>query len=166
MNADASGVGISLRLKKEGFFQQIEQMDLTYVTLIILASMIFVLSAMVGYLYWQQTRMMQQLNSISFAVSSHLASIAPPELPEPESEQEVEVPEAEEEVELPEEDDRASVTNEQVEIVSAPPEPEADIDDIQSKTTKQLQELLTKKGIPYGKRESKTTLIELLKATA
>ena len=131
-------------------------MDLTYVTLIILASMIFVLSAMVGYLYWQQTRMMQQLNSISFAVSSHLASIAPPELPEPEAEEEVQ------EAEIPEEDDRASV--EQVEIVSAPPEP--DIDDIQSKTTKQLQELLTKKGIPYGKRESKTTLMELLKATA
>ena len=146
----------SLRLKKEGFFQQIEQMDLTYVTLIILAAMIFVLSAMVGYLYWQQTRMMQQLNSISFAVSSHLASIAPPELPEPEAEEEVQ------EAEIPEEDDRASV--EQVEIVSAPPEP--DIDDIQSKTTKQLQELLTKKGIPYGKRESKTTLMELLKATA
>lgn len=147
-------------------------MDLTYVTLIILASMIFVLSAMVGYLYWQQTRMMQQLNSISFAVSSHLASIAPPELPEPESQpeeeevQEVDVPEEES---PDEEDDRASV-DEHVEIVSAPPavlvEPEADIDDIQSKTTKQLQELLTKKGIPYGKRESKTTLMELLKATA
>ena len=139
-------------------------MDLMYVTLIILASMIFVLSAMVGYLYWQQTRMMQQLNSISFAVSSHLASIAPPELPEPEADTDAE-PESEvQEVEVPEteEDDRASV--EQVEIVSAPPEP--DIDDIQSKTTKQLQELLTKKGIPYGKRESKTTLMELLKATA
>lgn len=139
-------------------------MDLTYVTLIILAAMIFVLSAMVGYLYWQQTRMMQQLNSISFAVSSHLASIAPPELPEPEADTDAE-PESEvQEVEVPEteEDDRASV--EQVEIVSAPPEP--DIDDIQSKTTKQLQELLTKKGIPYGKRESKTTLMELLKATA
>ena len=133
-------------------------MDLTYVTLIILAAMIFVLSAMVGYLYWQQTRMMQQLNSISFAVSSHLASIAPPELPEPEAEEEVQ----EAEVPETEEDDRASV--EQVEIVSAPPEP--DIDDIQSKTTKQLQELLTKKGIPFGKRESKVTLIELLKATA
>ena len=140
-------------------------MDLTYVTLIILAAMIFVLSAMVGYLYWQQTRMMQQLNSISFAVSSHLASISP-EIPEEVAEL-PEVSEDTQEAELPEEqeDDRASV-DEQVEIVSAPPGPEADIDDIQSKTTKQLQELLTKKGIPYGKRESKTTLMELLKATA
>ena len=133
-------------------------MDLTYVTLIILAAMIFVLSAMVGYLYWQQTRMMQQLNSISFALSSHLSSIAPPEPEETEDVQEAEVPE-----EVAEEDDRASVT--EVELVTAPPV-EADIDDIQSKTTKQLQELLTKKGIPYGKRESKTTLMELLKATA
>ena len=139
-------------------------MDLTYVTLIILAAMIFVLSAMVGYLYWQQTRMMQQLNSISFAVSSHLSSLAPPELSQSEEEvQEAEVPETEEESPEAEEDDRASVT--EVEIVAGPPA-EADIDDIQSKTTKQLQELLTKKGIPYGKRESKTTLIELLKATA
>jgi hypothetical protein len=141
-------------------------MDLTYVTLIILAAMIFVLSAMVGYLYWQQTRMMQQLNSISFAVSSHLSSLAPAEAEISEDVQEVEVPEdVPEDVAEEEEDDRASVT--EVEIVTAPPaEPEADIDDIQSKTTKQLQELLTKKGIPYGKRESKTTLIELLKATA
>ena len=133
-------------------------MDLTYVTLIILAAMIFVLSAMVGYLYWQQTRMMQQLNSISLALSSHLSSVAPPEPEETEDLQEAEVPE-----EVPEEDDRASVT--EVELVTAPPA-EEDIDDIQSKTTKQLQELLTKKGIPYGKRESKTTLMELLKATA
>lgn len=117
---------------------------------------------MVGYLYWQQTRMMQQLNSISFAVSSHLSSLAPAEPEIPEDVQEAELPE---EVPEEEEDDRASVT--EVEIVTAPPaEPEADIDDIQSKTTKQLQELLTKKGIPYGKRESKTTLMELLKATA
>ena len=131
-----------------------------YVTLIILAAMIFVLSAMVGYLYWQQTRMMQQLNSISFAVSSHLSSLAPAEPEMPEDVQEVEVPE---DVPEEEEDDRASVT--EVEIVTAPPKDEDDVDDIQSKTTKQLQELLTKKGIPYGKRESKTTLIELLKAT-
>ena len=139
-------------------------MDLTYVTLIILASMIFVLSAMVGYLYWQQTRMMQQLNSISLALSSHLSSVAPPEPEETEDLQEAEVPEeVPEQVPETEEDDRASVT--EVELVTAPPV-EEDIDDIQSKTTKQLQELLTKKGIPYGKRESKTTLMELLKATA
>ena len=139
-------------------------MDLTYVTLIILAAMIFVLSAMVGYLYWQQTRMMQQLNSISFAVSSHLSSLAPPDAEISEDVQEVEVPEdVPEDVAEEEEDDRASVT--EVEIVTAPPKDEEDIDDIQSKTTKQLQELLTKKGIPYGKRESKTTLMELLKAT-
>lgn len=136
-------------------------MDLTYVTLIILAAMIFVLSAMVGYLYWQQTRMMQQLNSISFAVSSHLSSLAPAEAEEVhEDVQEVQVPE---DVPETEEDDRASVT--EVELVTAPPKDEEDVDDLQSMTTKQLQELLTKKGIPYGKRESKTTLLELLKAT-
>jgi hypothetical protein len=41
-----------------------------------------------------------------------------------------------------------------------------DIDDLQSKTAVQLRELLTQKGIPFGKRDSKSALIELLKATA
>ena len=151
------------------FFQESKQMDLTYI--IVLAAMVFVLSGMVGYLYWQQTSLVQRVNALSYALSSHLTAVA---RPEPEDVQEAEVPESSqviEEVDETEEaeeveDDRASVEN-----VSAPPaelksEPEADIDDIQSKTTKQLQELLTKKGIPFGKRESKTTLMELLKATA
>jgi len=146
-------------------------MDLTYI--IVLAAMVFVLSGMVGYLYWQQTVLFQRVNSLGYALSSHLTAVS---RPEPEEEDVVEVPEAPhlpdiaeeadeaEEAEDTEEteDDRASV-----EHVSGPPiVPEPDIDDIQSKTTKQLQELLTKKGIPYGKRESKTTLMELLKATA
>ena len=127
--------------------------------------MVFVLSGMVGYLYWQQTSLVQRVNSLSYALSSHLTAVA---RPEPEEVQEAEVPETSQVIEETEEteeteDDRASVEN-----VSGPPppEPEADIDDIQTKTTKQLQELLTKKGIPYGKRESKMTLMELLKATA
>ena len=144
-------------------------MDLTYI--IVLAAMVFVLSGMVGYLYWQQTVLFQRVNSLGYALNSHLTAVA---RPEPEEAQESEVPESSQvieevdEVEEAEEaeesheveDDRASVEN-----VSGPPQ-EPDIDDIQTKTTKQLQELLTKKGIPYGKRDSKTTLLELLKATA
>ena len=41
-----------------------------------------------------------------------------------------------------------------------------DIDDYQTKTMPQLRELLNKKGIPYGKRDSKTVLLELLKASS
>ena len=41
-----------------------------------------------------------------------------------------------------------------------------DVDDLQDKTSVELRELLTKKGIPYGKRDSKSVLLQLLKATS
>ena len=124
-------------------------MELQYVTIIVLASMIFVLSGMVGYLYWQQTRMIQHLQSLALALATHVERTRLPE-PEPESE-----PESE--------DDRVSV-EENVDVVEGPPK--EDVDDLQDKSVKQLRELLTKKGIPFGKRDSKTQLLELLKATA
>ena len=148
-------------------------MDLTYTTIIVLASMMFVLTAMMGYLYWQHMRLHQGLQSLALVVSS---IVNPPHhLPEPEPEPEPErEPEAETEqvVNVPsvpapapapapapetkaEEDDRASVSASSV-----------DVDDLQSKTVSQLRELLDKKGLPYGKRDSKTTLIELLKASS
>ena len=140
-------------------------MDLTYATIVVLASMMFVLSGMVGYLYWQQTRLQQSIQSLSLVVSS---LVNPPSL---ESEPELEpapvpapVPEPEPETEEEEEDDRVSV-----EHISEPPEKEnlpVDIDDIQTKTAAQLREILTQKGIPFGARDSKKILIELLKATA
>jgi len=69
------------------------------------------------------------------------------------------------------EDDRASVLEEKpVEVVDKVEIPEvkqeADVDDIQTKTSAELRELLSKKGIPYGKRDSKTVLLQLLKASA
>jgi hypothetical protein len=129
-------------------------MDLTHATIVVLASMMFVLSAMVGYLYWQHTRLNQSIQSLAVVVSS-IVNVAPPPAPHEEQDEEEAVPEppkpeAEPKPE-PEEDDRVSVV---------------DVDDLQSKTAAQLRELLDKKGIPYGKRDSKTTLIELLKATA
>lgn len=133
-------------------------MELTYVTIVVLASMIFVLSGMVGYLYWQQTRMLQHLQSLAMALASFVESQRPQ--PEPESEPE------------PEEDDRLSVeVEEKVEIVEGPPSkaPTAsddDIDDLDGKTAPQLRELLSKKGIPYGKRDSKSVLLQLLKASS
>ena len=56
--------------------------------------------------------------------------------------------------------------SEEVEHVSAPPEEKIDVDDLQEKTAAQLREMLTKKGIPFGKRDAKPVLIQLLKATA
>ena len=132
-------------------------MDLTHATIVVLASMMFVLSAMVGYLYWQHTRLNLSIQSLAVVVSTIVNTVpsaqAPQEEeeePEPKPEPKPEPEEAEPKPEA-EEDDRVSVV---------------DVDDLQSKTAAQLRELLDKKGIPYGKRDSKTTLIELLKATA
>jgi hypothetical protein len=135
-------------------------MELTYVTIVVLASMVFLLSGMVGYLYWQQTRMLQHLQSLALALATHVEQTRQQQVVEEPA------PEVEEE-EDEEEDDRVSVAKEQVEVVEGPPvATEDDVDDLQNKTSAQLRELLTKKGIPFGKRDSKTSLLELLKATA
>jgi hypothetical protein len=136
-------------------------MQLTYATIAVLASMIFVLSAMVGYVYWQQTRMLQHIQSLALALATHVEHVRQLQQPPSEPEQ------SEEEEEV---DDRVSV-KEPVEIVEGPPPTattpdEDDTDDLQDKTSSQLRELLTKKGIPFGKRDSKTVLLQLLKATA
>lgn len=122
--------------------------------------MIFVLSAMVGYLYWQQTRMLQHIQSLAIVISTQI-------VPRHEEQQ----PADEESVS--EDDDRVSVKEEEeedVEKVDGPPEQKetepVDIDDLQEKTASQLRDMLTKKGIPFGKRDAKTVLIQLLKATA
>ena len=145
-------------------------MELTYVTIVVLASMVFVLSGMVGYVYWQQTRMLQHLQSLALALATHV---------EMTKQRVVE----EEEEDEKEEDDRVSVKeekDEKVEVVEGPPSKEKekekekediqvkedDVDDLQDKTATELKELLTKKGIPFGKRDSKPVLIQLLKATA
>lgn len=137
-------------------------MELTYVTIVVLASMIFVLAGMVGYLYWQQTHMLQHIQSLALAMSAIAEQVKPD--PEPVHVTQLDHDESDE-------DDRVSVQKD-VEIVEGPPKTptattadEDDIDDLQSKTTAELKELLTKKGIPFGKRDSKSVLIELLKAT-
>ena len=139
-------------------------MDLTYVSILVLAAMVFVVSGMVGYLYWQQTRLQQHVQSLSIVVASLMTPAQEEEAPvetsrhSDETEAEVEV----EEDAPADEDDRVSV-----EHVTAPPaEIPVDVDDLQSKTAVQLRELLTQKGIPFGKRDSKSALVELLKATA
>ena len=65
-------------------------MDLTYATIVVLASMMFVLSGMVGYLYWQQTRLQQSIQSLSLVVSSLVNPPALESEPEPESQSEAE----------------------------------------------------------------------------
>lgn len=145
-------------------------MELTYVTIVVLASMIFVLAGMVGYLYWQQTSMLQHLQSLALALAAVAEQVRHPE-PEPVHVNQIGHDEEEEE------DDRVSVeeSKTEVEVVEGPPKTntptatsasEDDVDDLESKTAAELKDLLTKKGIPYGKRDPKSVLLQLLKATS
>jgi len=135
------------------------------ISILVTSTALFIMAAMIGYLYWQQTKMLQHIQALSMAISAqfvHAHEHEHPPLPDSDSEHEAEV--------QPEEDDRVSV-----EYVQGPPatvatpkpvEAEVDIDDLQSKTSAQLKELLTVKGIPFGKRDSKSSLVELLKASS
>jgi hypothetical protein len=148
-------------------------MEFLHASLALLASMVLVLAGMVGWLYWQQTRLFQTMNSIIMVIGE--LTRPPPQpmedlselvgLSEKVGETIAEVKEAASSV--PEEDDRASVEPEapKTEVVEGPPAP-LDTDGLESKSKKELQDLLTKRGIPFGKQDTKSGLISLLKATA
>ena len=133
--------------------------------------MVLVLAGMVGWLYWQQTRLFQNMNSVIMVIGE-LTRPPPPEedltelvtLSEKVGESIAEVKEA---AAPAEEDDRASVEAETagVDVVDGPPAP-LDTDGLESKSKKELQDILTKRGIPFGKTDTKSALLSLLKATA
>jgi len=135
-------------------------MDLTYVTIVVLASMIFVLSGIIGYLYWQQTRLNQNLQSLGIVVST-LINQPPP--PPPEEDAPAQVEAEQEVIAKTEEDDRLSVEH----VTETPaPAKEIDVDELESKTKPELHAILQEKGIPYNKGDRKSQLIEILKATS
>lgn len=129
----------------------------------LLGTLVFALVGAVAWLYWQQTKLFSNMNSLVSAFSELVqqTQFQPVELetppPPPPSR----------------DDDRASVEEEDIEvektttpdIVDGPPPP-LDTDTLDSKTKKELQDILTKRGIPFGKGDSKTVLVSLLKATA
>ena len=109
-------------------------MEFLHASIALLASMVLVLAGMVGWLYWQQTRLFQNMNSIVMVIGelarpppmpamvseeTHAETVpdAPPTTPAPEAE---------------EEDDRVSVEESQApQVVSGPPEP-VDLDSLAS----------------------------------
>ena len=124
--------------------------------------MVFVLAGMVGWLYWQQTRLFQNMNSVLLAIGDITRAMEPAPAPEPEVPAPVPVPAP---VVATEKDDRASGEEAATEVVDGPPAP-LDVDSLQSKSKKELQDMLTKRGLPYSKTDAKPVLISLLKATA
>lgn len=147
-------------------------MEFLHAALALLASMVLVLAGMVGWLYWQQQRIFQNQSNLTLVIGELARSLTAPKPMEIEEEVPVPEPEAEPEVEaeatVPEvapevapEDDRVSV-EEGPEVVDTV----LDTDGLEGKTKKELQEILTKRGIPFGKNDNKGVLISLLKATS
>jgi hypothetical protein len=144
-------------------------MEFLHASIALLASMVLVLAGMVGWIYWQQTRLFQNMNAIALVIGdlnqTLMASVVKPRVelatvPEPtETLQHAEIPTSDEE-----DDDRLSVEKEPEIVTGAPPP--LDTDGLQDKSKKELQELLTTRGIPFGKGDAKNVLISLLKATA
>lgn len=139
-------------------------MDSFKIGVAVLATAVVVLAGMVGWLYVQQTRLFANMNGLVMVIGDLSQRIqVPVPTPEPAPEPAPE-PVPEPGVEVEEEDDRASVVDKvEAEIVDGPP---LDTDGLESKTKKELQEILTKRGIPFGKGDAKTVLVSLLKATA
>jgi hypothetical protein len=153
-------------------------MEFLHASIALLASMVLVLAGMVGWLYWQQTRLFQNMNSMVMVIGelarpehrrdTHEVHETPEEADiKPTSDETVPEPVKEEDEEG--EDDRATVEPDaavkKVDTVEGPPEP-IDLDALGSKSTKEIRELLSKRGIPFGPRDSKSALISLLKAVA
>ena len=144
-------------------------MEFLHASIALLASMVLVLAGMVGWIYWQQTRLFQNMNAIALVIGdlnqTLMANIVQPKIelatiPEPtETLQRADIPISDDE-----EDDRLSIEKE-AEVISGPPEA-LDTDSLQDKSKKELQEILTTRGIPYSKSDAKGILISLLKATA
>jgi len=140
-------------------------MELLHAAVALLASMVFVLAGMVGWLYWQQTRLFQNMNSVLLAIGDITRAMENTAPPEPEAEAEVPVTAPTPAPAEDDEDDRASVEESATEVVDGPPAP-LDVDSLQSKSKKELQDMLTKRGLPFSKTDAKPILISLLKATA
>ena len=143
-------------------------MEFLHAAVALLASMVLVLAGLVGWLYWQQQRIVQTQSNLAMALGELARSMLPPPAPEPEAETEKEAELLAEEGPVPaptpatEEDDRLSV-EQGPEVINGAP---LDTDGLENKTKKELQELLEKRAIPYGKGDNKGILISLLKATA
>lgn len=126
-------------------------------SVLVLATMVAVLAGMVGYMYWQQNKVIQAVTQLSGFVASQF--IKQPDLEVEEEESEDDDRESVEETTTAKEEETSPKEDKPTEIVT-------DIDDLQGKTATQLKELLTKKGLPYGKRDSKSVLLQLLKASS
>ena len=87
MNCEATGVGISLRLNIECLFSYKKKMTTTLnLSVLVLATMVAVLAGMVGYMYWQQNKVIQAVSQLSGFVASQFIKQPDLEVEEEDSE--------------------------------------------------------------------------------
>ena len=145
----------------------------------LLAGLILVLTALVGWLYLQQSRMSHAINALAVAITAPPPSFMYSSLDKTEA-----APS-----EAPADDDRMSVhdadagaavedISADIQVLEAPAEAEAPTaeataeatasadDDVAGKTIAQLRDMLTAKGIPFNKSDKKSTLISLVQVSA
>ena len=132
----------------------------------LLAGLILVLTALVGWLYLQQSRMSHAINALAVAVTAPPPSFmytsldeqtaSPPPPPPPVEDDRLsvhDVPEDEDDLDAP------APSEHVVESASAD-------DDVSAKTVSQLRDMLTAKGIPFNKSDKKSTLVSLVQVSA
>jgi len=146
----------------------------------LLAGLILVLTALVGWLYLQQSRMSHAINALAVAITAPPPSFMYSSLDKQRSD---EVPSSAEPAEYHNDDDRMSVHEAVVDSAAAAEDISADIqvleapapppaagasadDDVAGKTISQLRDMLTAKGIPFNKSDKKSTLISLVQVSA
>jgi hypothetical protein len=139
----------------------------------LLAGLILVLTALVGWLYLQQSRMSHAINALAVAITAPPPSFMYSSLDKTEAAPS-EAPAADDT------DDRMSVHDAdagaaaedisadiQILEAEAPAEaPASADDDVAGKTIAQLRDMLTAKGIPFNKSDKKSTLISLVQVSA
>lgn len=136
-------------------------MEFFHGAIALLAAVVLILAGLVAWLYVQQSRTVQAMNTLALAITA-----PPPEIHqvhvEPAVQTEQPIAEADDRVSVYEEDD-GETTVEEEQAVEASAEHD---DDLSSKTVSQLRDILTSKGIPYNKKDSKPVLLALIKATS
>ena len=133
-------------------------MDFFHGIVALLAFVVLILTALVAWMYIQQTRIMQAIGALTSVITAPPREFlqAAVEYPVPEK-----VDEVDDRVSV--HDDEISVPDTEVADVVAPAEED---DDLGGKTVAQLRELLNGKGIPFNKSDKKPILVNLLKAAS